>query len=203
MVTSPVEPSASPAHLSVRFERETLPLQGRLFVGALHLTGKRHDAEDLLQETMLRAFAGFESFREGTNLMSWLYRIMHNVWVDGYRIRSRRPPELLVADFHQDGLADCRIHPWRTPEVAALESIPDQTLTAAIGALPEQYQVTLYYADVAGLSYKEVAAATGVSVGTVMSRLHRGRRRLRASLAAKSSDWQSADRRCPASSRRR
>ncbi|CKI00804.1 sigma-70 family RNA polymerase sigma factor [Mycolicibacterium smegmatis] len=198
MITPLAEPTASPRNptpspptdpdLVVRFERETLPLQGRLFIGALHLTGTRQDAEDLLQDTMLRAFAGFGTFREGTNLTAWLHRIMHNAWVDSHRLRSRRPPELLVADFYQEAPADCRTHPWRTPEAAVLESIPDGRLTAAIRALPETYRMAIYYADVVGLSYKQVAEATGVSIGTVMSRLHRGRRRVRTSLAAPSSE---------------
>jgi RNA polymerase sigma-70 factor (ECF subfamily) len=91
-------PTTSPTTRSdtVRFESQVLPLQGRLFARALHLTGARHDAEDLLQDTLLRAFAGFGSYRDGTNLMAWLHRIVNDAWIDAHRTRCRRPPELLV-----------------------------------------------------------------------------------------------------------
>jgi RNA polymerase sigma-70 factor, ECF subfamily len=176
MLSAPVDdlieapyPSAEAA---ARFERDAIPLLDPLFSGALHLTRNRHDAEDLVQETMLRAYARFDTFQDGTNVKAWLYRILQNTWIDQCRKKSRRPTEVLAWDWPSNGSTD----------VAALESVPDVAVKAALMALPEESRIAVYYADVEGFSYKEIAAILGVPVGTVTSRLHRGRQRLRAAL---------------------
>jgi RNA polymerase sigma-70 factor, ECF subfamily len=171
--------------LDARFERDAIPLTDRLFAGALCLTRNQQDAEDLVQETMLRAYAGFHSFREGTNLKAWLGRIMQNTWINQYRKKQSRLAEVSVdkiTDQHAsaDGLlASNRL---RSAEVDALEALPDDEIRAALMTLREEIRVAIYYADVEGFSYKEIASITNSSVGTVMSRLHRGRQRLRVAL---------------------
>lgn len=173
------------ADLDARFERDAIPLLDRLSTGALRLTRNRQDAEDLVQETMLRAYAGFESFREGTNLNAWLYRIMHNAWINLYRRKQSRPAEVSVENItDQQAAADVLLGPnrMRSAEIDALESLPDEEIKAAFMTLREEIRVAVYYADVEGFSYKEIADITNASVGTVMSRLHRGRRRLRVAL---------------------
>ncbi|MHC9296069.1 sigma-70 family RNA polymerase sigma factor [Mycobacterium sp. LTG2003] len=167
--------------LAARFERDVLPLSDRMYGAAVRLAGNRQDAEDLLQETMLRAYSGFHTFRPGTNTSAWLYRILHNTWINQYRARQRRPPEVSI-----ERLDGCESLPpggsLRSAEVAALDSLPDDDFKAALDALREQYRIAVYYADVEGRSHKEIAFLTGTAVGTVMSRVHRGRKQLRSSL---------------------
>jgi RNA polymerase sigma-70 factor (ECF subfamily) len=176
---------ASKPKLDARFERDLLPLRDRLFNAALRLTRNRQDAEDLLQETMLLAYGGFHSFHEGTNLTAWLYRIMYNSWINQYRKKTRRLTEVSIEGGTDQLLASnmTRIPTAaRSAEVAALESLPDVDLKAALLALREEARMTVYYADVEGLRYKEIADVMDTSVGTVMSRLHRGRQQLRATI---------------------
>jgi RNA polymerase sigma-70 factor (ECF subfamily) len=176
---------APQAELAARFEREAIPLLDPLFGGALRLTGNRHDAEDLLQETMLNAYTGFHRFREGTNLKAWLHRIMHNTWIDQYRKNQRRPAEVAIGDVTDGTLSIDVLHAspgLRSAEVTALESLPDQEIKDALMTLPEEQRIAIYYADVEGLSYKEIGNITEAATGTVMSRLHRGRQRLRTAL---------------------
>jgi len=172
--------------LSQRFEREVIPLLDPLFGGAMRLTGNRPDAEDLLQETMLHAYRGFHSFRDGTNLKAWLFRILHNTWINQYRKKARRPVEVLIEKYEDraptsDALGASAA--LRSAEVAVLENLPNREIVDALMSLPEAQRIAVYYADVEGLSYKEIAAIMDTSVGTVMSRLHRGRQRLRRALA--------------------
>src|SRR5262249_44077639 len=140
-------------------------------------------AEDLVQETYLRAYRGFESFKEGTNLKAWLYKILTNTFINSYRSKKRRPDEVEIEDGDDfylyrrlGGLeaADAA----RTPETEVLDAIPDEAVKDALDSLPEQFRMAVLLADVEGFSYKEIADITGVPVGTVMSRLHRGRRQL-------------------------
>ncbi|AKS34183.1 sigma-70 family RNA polymerase sigma factor [Mycolicibacterium goodii] len=167
--------------LSARFERDVVPLVDRLYGAALRLTADPQDAEDLVQETVLRAYLGFHTFREGSNLMAWLYRILHNTWINLYRKRRRRPMEVSM-----EGVTDHEVlrfrHALRSAEVAALEALPDNEIREALMDLREQNRIVVYYADVEGLSYKQIAEITGTALGTVMSRLHRGRRQLRTAL---------------------
>lgn len=164
-----------------RFEREVLPLSDRMYCAAVRLAGNRQDAEDLLQETMLRAYSGFHTFRAGTNTSAWLYRVLHNAWINHHRALKRRPPEVSIERL--DGRETLTVHGGPgSAEKAALESLPDEDIKAALVGLREQYRIAVYYADVEGLSHKEIASITGTAVGTVMPRIHRGRKQLRSSL---------------------
>jgi RNA polymerase sigma-70 factor, ECF subfamily len=168
-----------------RFERDVIPLAGQIMAAAVRLTRSRQDAEDLTQEVMLSAYTGFWSFRDGTNLKAWLYRILHNTWINQYRKNKCRPHEMSVECISELQLAAVILRTGnasRTVEDSALESIPDDEVTAALAALPDKTRTTIYYADVLEFSCKEIAVITGCPVGTVMSRLHRGRKQLRTSL---------------------
>lgn len=164
--------------LAARFIKDVLPLVDQLYRAALRYTRNTADAEDLVQETMAKAYAGFHSFTEGTNLRAWLFRIMTNTWITSYRSAQRRPGEVLAAD-----VTDVRSSA-ATPsaELAALNAMGDGEVLDALRALPEGQRLVVYYADVEGFRYKEIAMILDVPVGTVMSRLHRGRNNLRALL---------------------
>lgn len=182
--TDPVCP-ATRAELAARFEREAIPLLDPLFGGALRLTGNRQDAQDLVQETMLHAYAGFRRFHEGTNLRAWLFRIMHNTCINQHRKKQCRPTEVSIEHIIDWPLSTPVLHAspgLRSAEVAVLESLPDDEIKDALMTLQDEQRITIYYADVEGFSYKEIANIMGTSVGTVMSRLHRGRQRLRTAL---------------------
>jgi RNA polymerase sigma-70 factor, ECF subfamily len=171
--------------LARRFEREALPCRDKLYQSALRLTRSRVDAEDLVQETLTRACAAFSGFRSGTNVRAWLHRIMVNSYINGYRKR-RREPVLLSGSVDQ--LAAYRPPPLLSPfarsaEAQALDMMPAPELAHAMRRLPAEFATAVYLTDVEGLSYRETAQYMGTPVGTVMSRLHRGRRALRASLA--------------------
>jgi RNA polymerase sigma-70 factor, ECF subfamily len=170
------------AALADRFRRDAVPLMGQLFGRAVRLTRDRHDAEDLVQETMLHAYIGFRTFHADSNLAAWLYRILHNTWINTYRKQQRRPIEVAIdnlTDRHSTRCAASAPMGLRSAEVEALEALPDLEIRAALLSLPEQIRMAVYYADVEALSYAEIAELMGTPQGTVTSRLHRGRRRLR------------------------
>ncbi|MET0896472.1 MAG: sigma-70 family RNA polymerase sigma factor [Mycobacterium sp.] len=175
----------SKAELARRFERDALAHVDILFGGALRMTRHRADAEDLVQETMMKAYRAFEGFEDGTNLKAWLFRIMTNTYINGYRTRQRRPEYLTdeISDFEQQDTSERQSNRPRAAELEALDNLPSAEITAALDALPYEFRVAVYYADVEGFAYKEIAEMMGTPVGTVMSRLHRGRRLLRSSLA--------------------
>jgi RNA polymerase sigma-70 factor (ECF subfamily) len=176
----------SDAELAARFERDAVPLLDVLYGAARRLTRSRADAEDLVQDTMLRAYSQFRLFREGTHLKAWLLRIMHNAWITNYRKTLCRPVEQL-----SDEITDWQHAAWqrhtsfgdRSAEVQALEGLPDDEIVEAVEALPETLRMVVYYADVNGYRYREIADIMGTPIGTVMSRLHHARRRLRVLLA--------------------
>src|SRR5277367_6086834 len=167
------------------FERDVVPLRVSLFGHALRLTRNCVDAEDLLQETMVKAYAGYHLFRQGTNLNGWLYKILINAYIDDYRQKQRRPVLSLADEITDRQLAT---HAQRSPglcsaEDEALRLLPETEIKATMQALPEQLRMAVYYADVEGFTCKEIAAIMDTPDGTVASRLSRGRQRLRKLLA--------------------
>jgi len=169
-----------------RFERDALPYLDQLYRGALRMTRNPADAEDLVQETFVKAFAKFDSFTEGTNLKAWLYRIMTNTFITSYRKRQRQPlqtPTDELADWQLAQTTPFTTGEMRSAESEALDRITDDVVIDALSAIPEDFCIAVYLADVEGFSYKEIADIMGTPVGTVMSRLHRGRSLLRNSLA--------------------
>jgi RNA polymerase sigma-70 factor, ECF subfamily len=171
--------------MSARFQRDAIPLTGEINATAMRLTGSREDAEDLTQEVMLRAYAGFGSFRAGTSLKSWLYRILCNTWRNQYRKKKCRPDEVSVERISEAQFAavDLRAsNASRSAEDLALESITDDEVATALATLQEKIRTTVYYADVLELSRNEIAIVMDCPISTVISRLYRGRNRLRTSL---------------------
>jgi RNA polymerase sigma-70 factor (ECF subfamily) len=177
-------PAEDPA-LRERFERDVLPMLPSLYGAALRMTRNPADAEDLVQDTYLRAFRGFASFREGTNLKAWLYRILTNSFINTYRKRQREPqtvegPDDLDEWYLFDRLGSRSVEGSAEDEV--LERLPDEEVKAALESLPENFRLPVLLADVEGFSYKEIADIMGTPIGTVMSRLHRGRKALEKAL---------------------
>lgn len=185
-MTSVRSPSEPDPDLAARFARETEPLFGALLRGARRLTRSEADAEDLLQDALMHAYAGFHTFHDGSNLKAWLFRILHNRWVSAYRAKQCRPAEVPVDAITERDLADSAARlptAHRSAEAEVLDALPDREIRAAMDALPDGFRSVVYYADVQGYTYAETAAILGIPHGTVMSRASRGRQRLRAALA--------------------
>ena len=178
--------NAPPTALSPEeFERESLSHIDALYSGALRLTRHQHDAEDLVQDTYVRAFRASASFRAGTNMRAWLFRIMHNAFISSYRKAQRRPKESGGEQVEDWQLARAASHDstgLRSAETEALALLPGGDIQDALNDLRDDYREAVYLADVEGFSYKEIAEIMGTPIGTVMSRIHRGRGLLRASL---------------------
>ncbi|MBP8920556.1 MAG: sigma-70 family RNA polymerase sigma factor [Micropruina sp.] len=186
--TDPVVDPATetPEERVARFERDAMVFLDQLYGAALRMTRNLADAEDLVQDTYTKAFASFHQFTPGTNLKAWLYRILTNSFINTYR-KKQRQPQLSGGDQLEDWqLARAEAHTsdgLRTAEMEALDRMPDSAVTDAMNALSPDFRLAVYLADVEGFSYKEIAEIMGTPIGTVMSRLNRGRNQLRTALA--------------------
>ncbi|QHC01661.1 sigma-70 family RNA polymerase sigma factor [Epidermidibacterium keratini] len=192
-LTDVVEPTSevdldaeTPQERAARFERDAMPLLDQLYAGALRMTHNAADAEDLVQDTYAKAFSSFHQFKPGTNLRAWMYRILTNNFINNYRKAQRRPQE-----SSSEGIEDWQLYAaeqhtstgLRSAEMEALDSLPDDDIKRALSDLPEDFRLAVYLADVEGFAYKEIAEMMNTPIGTVMSRLHRGRKALQVSLA--------------------
>lgn len=172
----------TPQERADRFEREAMPLLDQMYSAALRTTRNPTDAEDLVQETYAKAFAAFHQYRPGTNLKAWMYRILTNSYINTYRKKQRQPLESDAAEVEDYQLARAASHTskgLRSAETEALDHLPDSDVTRALASIGEDFRLAVYLADVEGFSYKEIAEIMDTPIGTVMSRLHRGRKQLR------------------------
>lgn len=168
-----------------RFERDALVYTDQLYSAALRYTKNAHDAQDLVQDTYAKAFTSFHQFEPGTNLKAWLYRILTTTFINTYR-KAQRQPKISGAELEDWQIASASSHTsdlGKSAEDEVLENLADGDIKDALAAIPEEFRMAVYLADVEGFAYKEIADIVGVPTGTVMSRLHRGRKLLRESLA--------------------
>ena len=175
----------SAAQKKLRFERDAMQYTNQMYAAALRYTKDPHDAQDLVQDTYAKAFVAFHQFEPGTNLKAWMYRILTTTFINTYR-KDQRRPQISDGELEDWQIFSASSHTsdqGRSAEDVALDGIVDLDVRAALAAMPEDFRMAVYLADVEGFSYKEIAEIVGVPAGTVMSRLHRGRKLLRASLA--------------------
>lgn len=168
-----------------RFEAEALPLLDVIYGGALRLTRNPADAQDLVQETYLRAFRSWSSYTPDTNLKAWLFKVMTNLYISSYRARKREPVTVSSSSYEDFDLYTALVDQagaTESAETTVLDNLLDSDIKKAFGMIPEEFRTAVLLADVEGFSYKEIAEMLGIPIGTVMSRLHRGRKALQKAL---------------------
>ena len=166
---------------TARFERDAMQYTNQLYAAAMRYTKNPHNAQDLVQDTYAKAFTSFHQFEPGTNLKAWLYRILTTTFINTYRKDQRRPliSDGEVEDWQLASAASHTSDQGKSAEDEVLENLPDGDVKRALHEIPEEFRFAVFYADVEGYSYKEIADILGIPAGTVMSRLHRGRKLLR------------------------
>lgn len=175
-------PEETAAERAARFQSEAMPFLDQLYGAALRLTRNPQDAEDLVQETYAKAFAAFHQYTAGTNLKAWLYRILNNTFISAYRKAQRQPRQADVAEVEDWQEYQASTHAstgLQSAEAQAIENLPDSEIREALAQLPEDRRLAVYLADVEGFAYQEIADIMETPIGTVMSRLYRGRKQLR------------------------
>ena len=175
----------SVAERTKRFERDALAFKNQLYSAALRYTRNPDDAQDLLQDTYAKAFVSFHQFEPGTNLKAWLYRVLTTTFINNYR-KGQRRPQVTDSELEDWELFESASHTsdqGKSAEVEVLERLPDADIKRALASIPEEFRMVVYLVDVEGFSYKEAAEIIGIPTGTIMSRLHRGRKQLRELLA--------------------
>lgn len=180
------EDAESEAQRRKRFERDALQYVDQLYSAAMRMARNPSDAEDLVQEAYTKAYSAFHQYKPGTNLKAWLYRILTNTYINLYRKRQREPLRSstdTVEDWQMAQAAEHTPTGLRSAEAEALDHLPDSDVKEALQSIPEEFRLAVYFTDVEGYAYKEVAEILGIPIGTVMSRLHRGRKQLRELLA--------------------
>ena len=183
--TAPATAESDPPVVDVRtlFEAQAIPFMDQLYAAGLRMTRNPSDAADLVQETFVKAFAAFAQFQQGTNLKAWLYRILTNTFINNYRKKQRDPYQGTIDELEDWQLGGAQSvtqgRSTRSAEAEAIDHLPDSAVKNALQAIPEDFRMAVYFADVEGFSYQEIADIMKTPVGTVMSRLHRGRRMLR------------------------
>jgi RNA polymerase sigma-70 factor (ECF subfamily) len=173
--------------LSDLFEEQALPFMDQLYAAAMRMTRNPADASDLVQETFVKAFAAFAKFEQGTNLKAWLYRILTNTFINLYRKNQRNPYQGTIdelEDWQLGNAISATATSTRSAEAEAIDHLPDSAVKEALQSIPEDFRLAVYLADVEGFAYQEIADIMKTPVGTVMSRLHRGRKMLRELLAS-------------------
>ena len=175
----------SAAERKKRFERDALQYMNQLYAAAMRYTKNPEDAQDLVQDTYAKAYTSFHQFEPGTNLKAWLYRVLTTTFINTYR-KDQRRPQTSDSELEDWQIAEASSHTsdqGKSSEDVVLENLPDSDIKNALAEIPEEFRMAVYLADVEGFSYKEIAEIVGVPAGTVMSRLHRGRKQLREKLS--------------------